>query len=96
MARLASIAIVSEAAHSSDAPEAARPMDWNIFSMLALVATPVSRYCVGRPSICSPAAFLGIRTTRDSGRMVARAAGPASADGAAAPSGRGSLRASTG
>jgi hypothetical protein len=42
MARLASIAIVSEAAHSSDAPEAAaRPMDWNIFSMLALVATRV-------------------------------------------------------
>ena len=39
-----SIAIVREAAHNSDAADtAARPMVGNIFSMLALVATRVSR-----------------------------------------------------
>jgi hypothetical protein len=59
------IAIVSEAAHSSNAPDAAAlPREGNILSMLALRATPVRRYCFGRPSVYSPAsAFLGSRTS---------------------------------
>ncbi len=62
-----SIAIVSEAAHSSDAPDAAaRPREGNIVSMLALRATPVSAYRAlthprGTQLDCNGLAVLDIR-----------------------------------